>query len=170
MRLSPSSTFHPVPTLVGCGNVAPMDEPADSAEEWRRRRAHAVRAHAAEAERRLAVETGQARRLVADFAAAALVRGLRPTALTARGYSGRGRYRTGLRGWYLRPDVAVGTDGEFYLLTVPDSVRGRLTGVTVQPAQPRLVVGEGARDGERISLSELLKLRLAAGDDWPHGG
>ena len=65
--------------------------------------------------------------------------------------------------------VAVGTDGEFYLLTVPDSVRGRVTGVTLAPAQPRLVVGEGARDGERISLSELLDLRLAAGDDWPIG-
>jgi hypothetical protein len=140
---------------------------ADPAEEWRRQRAHAVQAHAAEADRRLAAETAQARRLVADFATEALARGLRPVTLTARGYSGRGRYRTGLRGWYLRPDVAVGTDGEFYLLTVPDSVRARLSGVTVQPAQPRLVVGEGARDGERISLSELLNLRLAAGDDWP---
>ena len=115
------------------------------------------------------METAQARRLVADFAAAARERGLRPSALVARGYSGRGRYRTGLHGWYLRPEggIAVGTDGEFYLLTVPDSMRARLAGVTVEPAQPRLVVGEGARDGERISLSELLDLRLAAGDDWP---
>ena len=136
-------------------------------EEWRRQRARAVEAHAADAGRRLEAETAKARRLVADFAAAATARGLRATPLVARGYSGRGRYRTGLRGWYLRPDVAVGTDGEFYLLTVPDSVRGRLAGVTVTPAQPRLVVGEGARDGERISLSALLDLRLTAGDDWP---
>jgi hypothetical protein len=137
--------------------------------EWREQRARAVRSHAAEAQRRLAAETARARRLVADFAATAAARGLRATPLTARGYSGRGRYRTGLRGWYLRPGVAVGTDGEFYLLTVPDSVRGRVAGVTVAPAAPRLVVGEGARDGERISLSELLDLRLAAGDDWPPG-
>ena len=146
-----------------------MQSGVDRAEEWRRQRAHAVREHAAAADRRLAAETAQARRLVADFAAQAIARGLRPAALTARGYSGRGRYRTGLRGWYLRAGVAVGTDGEFYLLTVPDSVRGRLTGVAVRPAQPRLVIGEGARDGERIALSELLDLRLAAGDDWPYG-
>jgi hypothetical protein len=137
--------------------------------EWRDQRARAVAAHAADAARRLEVETAQARRLVADFANAAAGRGLQPSALVARGYSGRGRYRTGLLGWYLRPNVAVGTDGNFYLLTVPDSVRGRLTGVTLAPAQPRLVVGEGARDGERISLTELLDLRLAAGDNWPVG-
>lgn len=141
---------------------------SDRAEQWREQRARAVRAHAADAERRLEAETAKARRLVADFAAAATARGLRATPLVARGYSGRGRYRTGLRGWHLRPEVGVGTDGEFYLLTVPDSVRGRLAGVTVVPARPRLVVGEGARDGERISLAELLDLRLAAGDDWPH--
>ena len=148
--------------------TAAPDGAGERAEEWRRQRARAVEAHAADTARRLEAETARARRLVADFAAAAAARGLRATPLVARGYSGRGgRYRTGLRGWYLRPDVAVGTDGEFYLLTVPDSVRGRLAGVTVAPARPRLVVGEGARDGERISLSELLDLRLAAGDDWP---
>jgi hypothetical protein len=141
----------------------------DRAEEWRRQRARAVAAHAADAARRLEAETARARLLVTGFASAAADRGLRTSPLVARGYSGRGRYRTGLLGWYLRPDVAVGTDGEFYLLTVPDSVRGRLAGVTLAPAQPRLVVGEGARDGERISLTELLDLRLAAGDDWPIG-
>jgi hypothetical protein len=152
------------------GNVTGVGDDGqtgDRAQEWRRQRELAVQAHAADAARRLEVETAQARRLVADFAVAARERRLRPTALVARGYSGRGRYRTGLHGWYLRPDIAVGTDGEFYLLTVPDSVRGRLVGATVRPAQPRLVVGEGARDGERIALSELLDLRLAAGDDWP---
>jgi hypothetical protein len=142
---------------------------SDRAEERRRQRAHAVAAHAADAARRLEVETAQARRLITDFANAAATRGLRTSPLVARGYSGRGRYRTGLLGWYLRPDVAVATDGEYYLLTVADSVRGRMAGVTLAPAQPRLVVGEGARDGERISLGELLDLRLGAGDDWPVG-
>ncbi len=142
---------------------------ADRAGQWRAQRDRAIQAHAADAARRLAAETAAARALIADFAAAARERGLRATPLVARGYSGRGRYRTGLHGWYLRPDgtIAVGTDGEFYVLSVADSVRGRVTGVTVAPAEPRLVVGEGARDGERISLAELLRLRLAAGDDWP---
>ena len=43
----------------------------------------------------------------------------------------------------------------------------RFTGVHVPPAEPRLVIGEGARDGERIALDELLRLRLEAGYDWP---
>jgi hypothetical protein len=137
--------------------------------DWRRQRDRAVAAHGAARDRQAAAEVARAREMVARFAAQARERGLRPAPLTAYPYHGRGRYRTGLRGWYLRPDgvLAVGEDGEFYVLTVPASVRARFTGVTVHPAQPRLVVGEGARDGERIALEDLLRLRLAAGDDWP---
>jgi hypothetical protein len=106
---------------------------------------------------------------VADFARAAHARGLRLTALTARAYNGRATYRTGLRGWYLRPDrsLAVGADGGFYVLTVPASLRARVTGVVVQPQDPRLIVGEGGRDGESMPLQALLRQRLDAGDDWP---
>jgi hypothetical protein len=43
----------------------------------------------------------------------------------------------------------------------------RRIGVSVRPEEPRLVIGEDARDGERIALEDLLRLRLAAGDDWP---
>ncbi len=126
-------------------------------------------AHGAALDRQIAVEIARARELLVGFAAQARERGLRSSPLYARPYHGRGRYRTGLRGWYLRRDgvLAVGEDGEFYILTVPPSVRARFTGVSVHPDQPRLVIGEGARDGERIALEELIRIRLAAGDDWP---
>jgi hypothetical protein len=145
------------------------DGTGDRTGDWRAQRNRAIQTHAAHAARQLAAETAAARALVGRFAAAAQERGVRAVPLVARGYSGHGRYRTGLHGWYLRHDgaIAVGTDGKFYALSVPGSVRGRLTGVTVPPTEPRLVVGEGARDGERISLADLLELRLAAGDDWP---
>jgi hypothetical protein len=137
--------------------------------QWRRQRDRAVAAHGAALDRQTAAEIARARELVARFAAQARERGLRMSPLTARPYHGRGRYRTGLRGWYLRPDgvLAIAEDGEFYVLTVPASVRARFTGVSVRPEEPRLVIGEGARDGERIALEELLRLRLAAGDNWP---
>ena len=132
---------------------------------WREQRARALAAHAADRERRGTAEAAQARELVAEFARTALARGLPTRPLVAHGYAGRGRYRTGLRGWYLRSDggLAVGTDGEFYVLTVPRSLLGRLRGVTVVPEAPRLVIGEGGRDGERIALRDLLAQRLAAG-------
>jgi hypothetical protein len=134
----------------------------DTDEPWREQRARAVAAHAADRERRAAAEAERARRLVAEFAQAALARGLPTEPLVARDYRGKGRYRTGLRGWYLRSDggLAVGTDGRFYLLTVPPSLAGRLRGVTLTPQTPRLVIGEGGRDGERIELRHLLERRL----------
>jgi hypothetical protein len=53
------------------------------------------------------------------------------------------------------------------VLTVPASLRARVTGVVVQPQDPRLIVGEGGRDGESMPLAALLRQRLDAGDDWP---
>ena len=84
--------------------------------------------------------------------------------MRARSYSGRS-YRTPLRGWYLNSDrtIAVGDDGAYYSLLVPPSATGWLTGVTPQPEKPRLIVGEGARDGESIPLARLLDLRLRGG-------
>jgi hypothetical protein len=134
---------------------------------WPERRRQAITGHAAAIERRRAAEAERARGLVAEFAREAHERGLRLTPLKARGYNGRTTYRTGLRGWYLRPDrsIAVGSDGEFYILTVAASFRARLTGAVVRPEEPRLVIGEGARDGESMPLEALLRQRLAAGDD-----
>jgi hypothetical protein len=134
--------------------------------DWAAQRGRAIAAHAAERARQEATEAGQARELIAEFARTARERGLPVRPLSAQGYDGRTRYRTRLRGWYLRPDhtIAVGDDDEFYILTVSGSVRARLTGAVVRPAAPRLVIGEGGRDGERISLRELLRLRLEQGE------
>jgi hypothetical protein len=143
-----------------------MGEAIGGRPDWAEQRRRAIAGHAADLERRRAAEVEQARRLIADFTREAGERGLPTEPLTARAYDGRATYRTGLRGWYLRPDrsVAVGVDGEFYILTVPGSLRARLTGATVLPAEPRLVVGEGGRDGESMPLAALLRQRLAADD------
>lgn len=138
-------------------------------EDWRAQRARAIEAHAAAYARSEATETAKAAELVADFARRARQRGLTSTRLTARSYHGRGRFRTGLRGWYLNParTLAVGEDGRYYLLEVRGGLWAWLRGAAVSPSPPRLVTGVGARDGESVPLQTLLELRLAAGDDWP---
>lgn len=140
----------------------------DGRAAWREehRRAVEVRAEADRARR--AAETGQARELVTAFVREAERRGLPVVALTAVAPTGA-RYRTGLTGWYVDVNLtrAVSPAGEFYLLTVPTSWRARLTGVTVEPREPRLVVGEGGRDGESMPLRQLLDRRLDAGTRWP---
>lgn len=134
---------------------------------WREQRQRIATVHAAAEEQRRVAEAAQARALIEEFVLAARARGLAPCRLTARGYDGA-RYRTALRGWYLRRDrtIAVGTDGAFYILTVPTSLRSRIAGVTPRPDQPRLVIGQGGRDGDSIPLDTLLRLRLDAGDAW----
>jgi hypothetical protein len=138
----------------------------DPVADWRKQRERAVAAHARAQEERKAAEVRQARQLIATFIRAAANRGLAPTPLTAPAYHGRSRYRTTLRGWYLDRgrSLAVDTDGEFYVLGVPNSIRARLTGADVKPQPPPLVVGEGGRDGESIPLQQLLQRRLDAGD------
>jgi hypothetical protein len=141
----------------------------DAHASWREGRRLAAAVHGAAEERRRAREAEDARGLISDFVRGARRRDLTPERLTARSYDGGARYRTRLRGWYLRRDrsIAVGTDGEFYILTVPASLRSRLVGARPQPDVPRLVVGQGARDGESMPLAALLEQRLAAGDHWP---
>ncbi len=126
--------------------------------DWAEQRRHAVEAHAAADARRREAEAVRAQAIIADFLRAAAERNLSPVPLLAQSYGGGGGYRTGLRGWYLTPDRTVGvtTDGGYYILTVPASLRARLTGVTLERAQPRLIVGEGARDGESMPLQALL--------------
>lgn len=130
----------------------------DGDREWATRRDRAVAAHAADLARREEREAARAAELLREFVAAARERGLAPVRLRARSYRGRGRYRTKLRGWYLRLDesVAVAEDGRFYPLTVRGSLTARFVGVDVAPATPRLVLGEGGRDGERIPLQTVL--------------
>jgi hypothetical protein len=138
---------------------------SDPGAAWREQRRRAVDVHARALQERKAAEVKQARRLIATFVRLASERGLAPTALTAPAYRGRGRYRTKLRGWYLdrSRSLAVDTEGEFYVLGVPNSVRARLAGADVRPQPPPLIVGEGGRDGDSISLRRLLQRRLDAG-------
>jgi hypothetical protein len=134
-------------------------------DDWARRRDQAIEAHAAEMRRQEAAETERAAEMLVEFARVASARGLPTVALVARSPDGRHRYRTGLRGWYLLPNggVAVGEDGRFYVLSVPPSLSALVTGVRIEPSRPRLVLGEGGRDGERITLRARLDGLLA---DW----
>lgn len=140
--------------------MAPED-PAD----WRDQRTDAARARADGLARRQAAESMQARELIAGFVAEARRRGVAPEVLHARSYDGRRRYRTTTQGWYLRRDrsAAVGTDGEFYLLTVPPSLAALVRGARLEPSDPPLVLGRGGRDGDSIDLVDAL--RRALGDD-----
>jgi len=126
--------------------------------DWAAQRKRAIAVHSAELARQEAAESEQAGRLLADFVAKARDAGKEPSPLRARSYDGRHRYRTLLRGWYLTDDerFAVDEQGQFYILTVQGSLRALITGAHVAPARPRLVIGEGGRDGERIALRELL--------------
>ena len=75
------------------------------------------------------------------------------------GQAAFGRVRSGLGN--------NGTDGAYYLLVVAPERFGRWRGVAVEPSDPPLQVGEGARDGESAPLAEFLRLRLEARDDFP---
>ena len=131
--------------------------------DWHAQRRRAVEAHARAQEDRRAREAQRAAELIATFVRDAAERGIAPVALTAPGHRGRARYRTGLHGWYLdrQHSLAVDTQGRFYILTVPNSARARLTGVHPEPGPAPLVIGRGGRDGESIPLEILLRRRLA---------
>lgn len=139
-----------------------------SEDEWRSRRSEAAAAQADRAARAKAAETVRARAVVAEFVVRAREQGLATSELLARAGDQSGTYRTGLVGWYLRRDGSLGvtTDGEWYVLVAPKSLRSRLAGVRLEASDPPLQVGAGARDGESIALTALVELRLAAGDDW----
>ncbi len=143
----------------------PAHAGGDGDRSWQERRREAAALHAEALERQQRAEAAEARAMVAEFVRAATARGLPPTPLAARSYDGRARYRTPLRGWYLRRNesVAIGTDGEFYVLTAPASLRARLSGVTPAPSDPPLVLGKGGRDGESIDLADALA-RVLSGD------
>ncbi|MFN3865942.1 MAG: hypothetical protein ACK4MD_04420 [Demequina sp.] len=118
--------------------------------------------------RKRAGETRRAAVMVRQFANDATAAGITPMRLTARTYDGASRLRTQVEGWYLKKDmsVAVGTDGEFYVMSAPRSLRGMVRGVTLEPGEPPLELGKGARDGESMPLVDALAKRLAAGNDW----
>ena len=141
----------------------------DEQAEWRAQRDHAVAEHATAERRRREAETAQARELIVAFAAEAAERGLRTTELRAYAFDANVTYRTKLVGWYIHTNrtLAVGTDGTYYVLGVSSSLRNRLLGADVPPADPHLIIGRGARDGESVPLATLLRWRLDGGDNWP---
>lgn len=141
----------------------------DSDASWAQRRRAAAAEHAASQERRKTAESEQARTIVAAFVREATSLGITAQPLTATPYSGGGRYRTNLVGWYIRQNhsLAIGTDGEYYILNVPGSLRARLTSATVPPVDPPLLTGAGGGDGETVPLDQLLRKRLEAGNSFP---
>jgi hypothetical protein len=111
-------------------------------------------------------ESAKAQVLIDRFVAQATQAGLATEELTARPWSGRGRYRTDVVGWYLRRDRSegVGTDGSFYVLVVPPVRFGRFRTIGVKPSPPPLQIGRGARDGESVALDAALEARLHSPD------
>ena len=112
--------------------------------------------------RREQEESDKAQVLIDRFVEEAKQAGLPTEELTARPWSGTGRYRTGIVGWYLKRNRSVGVseDGSFYVLNVPPVRLGRWRTVHVDPTPPPLVVGKGAGDGEVFDLDDLLRKRL----------
>ena len=137
-----------------------MDD--DAAKRRTERDSTASAYHIEALKRRGERESAEAQLLIDRFMVQARAAGLVTEELTARPWSGRGRYRTGVVGWYLRRDhsIGVGVDGGYYVLLVAPVRFGRWRTVPVAPSPPPLEVGRGARDGESISLAALLQLRL----------
>jgi hypothetical protein len=148
-------------STLGAANGSRPDDVAS----WRAQRTEAAAHQAAELERRRAQESAQAAVLLREFVAEAQRRGISPVPLQARSYAGDATYRTRTLGWYLRKNrtLAVGTDGSFYVLSVPGGFSARLRGATLTPSDPPLVLGKGGRDGESISLADALALVLERG-------
>jgi hypothetical protein len=140
-------------------NGVPMGEDAT---QRRVHRAELADYHVEAQRRREEQESARAQILIDRFVERATQAGLPTEELTARPWSGRGRYRTGVMGWYLRRDrsVGVGLDGSFYQLVVAPVRFGRWRTVEVEPTPPPLQVGRGARDGDSVALAELLETRL----------
>src|SRR5205085_6973642 len=125
----------------------------DDAANRRAERAEQAAYHAEERRGREERESAKAQVLIDRFVTEATEAGVPTEELTVRPWSGRGRYRTGVRGWYLRRDrsLGVGTDGSYYVLNVPPRWFGRWRTAHLEPTAPPLEIGRGARDGEAVS-------------------
>ncbi len=141
----------------------------EDAQERRAERAEAADYHVEAQRRRSERESAKAQLLLDRFVEYATRAGVPTQELTARPWSGRGRYRTGVVGWYLRGDqsIGLGVDGSYYVLVVPPERFGRWRTVPVAPTPPPLQVGQGARDGESVALDVLLQMRLPGWDATP---
>ncbi|MPV38138.1 hypothetical protein [Georgenia subflava] len=137
-----------------------------SGSSWSEQRRDAAEERAELLARRQRSETARAAALLQRFATAAREARLPTEHLRVQGYGGRGSARGDKLGWYLRGDctVAVGADGEFYVLTASLGLMDRLRGVTLHPSEPPLVIGAGGKDGDSLSLAAALE-RLLPGWD-----
>lgn len=126
-------------------------------------RADDARRMAELAEAAAAGEAVKAQALIDAFVADARQRGIAPVPLEATSPRGS-KVRTGLRGWYLRRNRALGIsdDGGYYILTLAaePTIMERLRGVQLHPTRPSLVVGRGGRDGESGDLADFLAAAL----------
>jgi hypothetical protein len=141
---------------------------SEDAAQRRTERAELADYHVEAQRRRSEQESAKVQVLIDRFVERATHEGLATEELTARPWSARGRYRTGVMGWYLRRDrsVGVGVDGSFYVLVMAPVRFGRWRTVSLRPTPPPLEVGKGARDGESFDLADLLETRL----QWPGSG
>lgn len=107
-------------------------------------------------------EAAAAQVLIDEFVSRATQLGIAPEPLRMQ-LSGGGTARTDKSGWYLKANrtVAIGADGNYYILTMPGGLRERLFGVQLTNSQPVLQVSRGGRDGETGDLAEFLARRLA---------
>lgn len=112
-------------------------------------------------------EAVAAQKLIDEFVAEATRRGISPEPLRATLMSGP-VVKTDKQGWYLRRNrsLAIGTDGSYYVMTVPGGTMARWRGVSLTPTPPTLQIGRGGRDGETGELTEFLAWRLEAGNDF----
>lgn len=107
-------------------------------------------------------ESAQAQRMIDDFVVTVRERGITAEPLQATLLDGP-VVRTDRRGWYLRQNrsVAIGENGEYYVLVVPGGWRERIRGVRLTPTPPPLIVARGGRDGESGDLAFFLDLFLS---------
>ena len=141
----------------------------DNQPSWREERRQAAAVHAAALEHRKASETAQARAQLAEFVRKMKAQGVEPRPLRASVVGSGVSYRTDITGWYLRRNRSLGadTDGNYYILGTPASLKARLFGVRILPSDPPLTVGLGARDGESMSLEQLLRRRVEEATTGP---
>lgn len=102
-------------------------------------------------------ESRAAQVIVDRFVEEVAARGIAPVPLQATQLDGR-RVSTDKTGWYVnkKQSLGIGTDGSWYVLTVPTSLLSRFTGVKLHPSPPELVVARGGRDGESGDLQDFL--------------
>ncbi len=134
----------------------------EDAAKHRSEQAERAEFHVMARRRRSEEESAKAQVLIDRFVLRAREAGLPTEELTARPWSGGGRYPTGIQGWFLRRNgsVGVGTDGRFYVLNVAPVPLGRWRTVRIEPSPPPLIVGKGGGDGETFALDDLLEMRL----------